>query len=477
MKPKAFISYSWSSQAHQDLVREWSERLVTDGVDVVLDLFDLKEGHDKYAFMERMVTDPQVSHVLVICDKKYAEKADARVKGVGTESQIISKEVYEKVEQSKFIPIVCEIADDTTPCLPTFLKSRIWLNFSSPEAVNANWERLIRLLFGKPLNQKPALGKPPTYIMDETATPPSPGRAKFSTLRQAILENRKGIASYRRDFLDACIAYADGFRVRTVPEVETLGQKVLKDCGALVQARDDLINWVLLESEAAPSEDFTEALLGVLERLIELRSRPAEVNQWNNAWFEAHALFTYETFLYAVAALLRTRNYNTLHDIFTSHYLLPETERQGVDRFARFDRFYAHSDLLNPVLSPPGQRLYSPAAELVKRQAQREDIPLREVIQSDILVTMMCCITPDTLWYPQMLYYASYARDFPFFTRATQHKHFKHLATVTGIAKADDLRAAVKAGQERLEASRWFNLHLRSKLWTAMNMDHLDTIK
>jgi hypothetical protein len=153
-----FISYSWSSVAHQGLVREWAERLASDGVNVLLDLYDLKEGHDKYAFMERMVTDSKVTHVLVVCDRKYAEKANARTAGVGTESQIISKEVYEKVEQSKFIPIVCEFDDEGNPFLPTFLKSRIWIDFSTPEAVNENWERLIRLLYGKPLHEKPSFG-------------------------------------------------------------------------------------------------------------------------------------------------------------------------------------------------------------------------------------------------------------------------------------------------------------------------------
>ena len=57
----------------------------------------LRKGHDKFAFMERMVTDKSVTHVLVVCDKTYSQKADARKAGVGTESQIISKEVYEKV--------------------------------------------------------------------------------------------------------------------------------------------------------------------------------------------------------------------------------------------------------------------------------------------------------------------------------------------------------------------------------------------
>ena len=48
--PKIFISYAWGSS---DLVLELAQRLVSHGVDVVLDKWDLKEGQDKYAFMER----------------------------------------------------------------------------------------------------------------------------------------------------------------------------------------------------------------------------------------------------------------------------------------------------------------------------------------------------------------------------------------------------------------------------------------
>lgn len=46
---KVFISYSWVVQAH---VVELAERLVANGIDVILDVWDLKPGHDKYAFME-----------------------------------------------------------------------------------------------------------------------------------------------------------------------------------------------------------------------------------------------------------------------------------------------------------------------------------------------------------------------------------------------------------------------------------------
>ena len=59
--------------------------------------------------MERMVTDPTVTKVLIFSNKSYAEKADARQHGVGTEAQILSAELYGKVQQEKFIPIVCNL--------------------------------------------------------------------------------------------------------------------------------------------------------------------------------------------------------------------------------------------------------------------------------------------------------------------------------------------------------------------------------
>ena len=61
--PKIFISYSWSSDT---LVIDLANRLVSHGVDVVLDKWDLKEGNDKYKFMERCVNDSSITKVLII---------------------------------------------------------------------------------------------------------------------------------------------------------------------------------------------------------------------------------------------------------------------------------------------------------------------------------------------------------------------------------------------------------------------------
>ncbi|MHB8156707.1 MAG: SEFIR domain-containing protein [Desulfocucumaceae bacterium] len=476
MQPKVFISYSWSSPGHQALVQHWAEQLVNDGIDVVLDIYDLKEGHDKYAFMEKMVTDANVTHVLVICDKVYSEKADARVAGVGTESQIISKEVYDKVEQSKFIPIVCGYSEGEEPYLPTFLKTRIWIDFSSPEKVNENWEQLVRLVYGKPLHEKPTLGKPPIYITSDTASPSSPAITKFNTFRQALLQDKKGLSLYRKEFLSACINYADSLRVRVRPDVDSLGKKVLEDCGKLKQVRNHIVDWVLLESETAPTDDFCRSLLKFLEDLRELKARPTEINIWSDVWFEAHSIFVYEMFLYIIAALLKSNAYNILHEVFTTYYLLPANERYGDNMFDTFHCFWGHSETLQAVLSPDGRTLYSPAAELIKRQADREDLPFSSVIEAELLTFLMSLLNPNTRWYPQTLHYSSYSREFPFFIRASQHKHFLNMAAITGISDANKLREEIKAGQIKKEMKYWDNFDITS-FWAIMNMDKLDTLK
>jgi len=475
MKPKVFISYSWTSQEYQERVVQWAERLLADGVDVVFDKYELKEGHDKYAFMEKMVTDSNVTHVLVFCDRLYAEKADARKSGVGTESQIISREVYEKVEQSKFIPIITEVSESGSPHLPVFLKSRIYVDFSSEELVNRNWEQLIRHLFGKPLYKKPIIGSPPAYINEGDKIPSNPVIAKFLTLKQAILTAKPAISIYRTEFFDACINYADSLRVRERPAVESLGQKILEDCTQLTQIRNYIADWVLLEGKTGKPEEFGNELVSILERLRELKSRPKELNEWSDAWFDAHSVFVYETFLYVVAALLKVHADRALHDILFTRYLLPEQDQYNGKTFERFDTFYGHSEELQSVLAPEGKKLYSPAAEFVSRHANHSSINLEDIIEGELLILLIKLLVPDIRWFPQTLYYSKRGKTSPLFVRATQKKYFARIAAITGISDSEKLKQLAKDSYTRLKPENWTGFHFINFL-DMMNLDKLDTL-
>ncbi len=44
--PKIFVSYSWTNKDHEKWVVNLAERLMSDGIDIIIDKWELKEGHD-----------------------------------------------------------------------------------------------------------------------------------------------------------------------------------------------------------------------------------------------------------------------------------------------------------------------------------------------------------------------------------------------------------------------------------------------
>ena len=164
--PKVFVSYSWSSGEHKKWVLDLAERLMSDGIAVILDVWELKPGQDKYVFMEKAVTDKSVCKVLVVCDRAYAEKADGRKGGVGTEAQLISHKVYNEVSQEKFLTVVRERDDEGNPWLPAFMISRIYFDFTNDEDFEDAYESLMRNIHSAPELKKPPLGKVPAHIFN-----------------------------------------------------------------------------------------------------------------------------------------------------------------------------------------------------------------------------------------------------------------------------------------------------------------------
>ena len=119
-----FISYGWDDDPHCKWVHSLAERL-SKYFKVLLDK-DIPFGHDLNLFMEQSI--PKADRVLLILTPKYKEKADARQRGVGYETVIISNELYYDQYTSKFLPIIRKGSIEES--YPLYLGSRKGIDMS-----------------------------------------------------------------------------------------------------------------------------------------------------------------------------------------------------------------------------------------------------------------------------------------------------------------------------------------------------------
>lgn len=478
-QPKVFISYSWSTPAHKERVKAIADRLLSDGVDVVIDIYDLKEGNDKNSFMEKMVVDTSITNVLVMCDKAYSEKADHKKKGVGTESQIISQQVYTKVDQSKFIPIVCEFDEQSEPCLPVFMGSLIWIDLSTPEKENHNWERLVRLLHGKPADIKPKLGKSPSYLESGQYEPVSEPHAKFNSLKQALLQGRSGINYYRRDFEDSVIFYLDGMRIRVRPENDdtvSIGKKIISDIAAMKPVRDYICEWVTLEAEFTEHQEFSTELLNFLERILALTDVPSGVNSWSTNWYDAQKIFALETFLYTIAIFIKLDKFQLIRDVLSARFLSSDKNLTPERRLVSISSFLTESETLQAGFEE-SSKYYSPVAEQIKRNSDRSDITFIDLMQADLLILFYSFCSEGIYWYPNTIHYAGFSYKPELFIRASQKSYFQKLAFLVGGKSTQDIKDRINAGADRLNSSSFRYGMSSSSFASMMNSDYLDSIQ
>lgn len=158
--PRVFVSYSHDSQEHKDWVLGLSTRLVRNGVDVLLDQWDVTLGGDLPNFMESGLT--AADRVLAICTSEYVVKANSGRGGVGYEKMILTARLMANVTSDRIIPVVRNASE--TDVVPIFLASKRYIDFRRDAAFEARYAELLRDIHGEQVSPRPALGSNPFRV-------------------------------------------------------------------------------------------------------------------------------------------------------------------------------------------------------------------------------------------------------------------------------------------------------------------------
>lgn len=190
--PKVFISYSHDSLDHKKWVLDLATQLRSSGVDAVIDQWDLRPGDDLAFFMETQLS--AADKVLMVCTEKYVEKANAGVGGVGYEKMIVTAGLLARIDSNKVIPLIRQVTGNK---LPTFLQTKLYLDFSRQDQFEFSFDELIRTLHNAPLFEKPPITKSPFPVTPKAASPTNDGlRELMSAIVMLFETNSRELQRY-----------------------------------------------------------------------------------------------------------------------------------------------------------------------------------------------------------------------------------------------------------------------------------------
>jgi len=436
MNQKVFISYSWTTPQHEEWVINLAEKLMSDGIDVVIDKWDLKEGHDLYNFMESMVKSPEINKVLIILDRKYSEKADARSGGVGTETQIISPKVYKNASQEKFLPIVAERDKEGKAFIPTFLEGRVYIDLSAIEHYEENYEILIRNIYSRPAYSKPKVGTPPGYLFDET-----PMNFETSQLLRGfdnqIEKHPERINSIIRDFLNSFHANLDDFSIefKSNNQME-IGKQICDNIQQYTPLRNNFISFFNKVIKLEIEFDF-DILVSFFEGLPLFESPDKHRSSWSEYEFDNYRIIIFELFLYLMTIGLKNENFVFVENLIYSTYFVKNRHRSENEPKS-FDTFYRNVSIIDQYYKETySKNFLNPMADLIIKRIP-DDFSVTQIVQADLLCYHISKLNGKD-WFPQTYIYDT-SNKYELFYKLVSKRHFEKVKQLFDVNTIEELK-------------------------------------
>ncbi|MEI7050543.1 toll/interleukin-1 receptor domain-containing protein [Pseudomonas koreensis] len=471
-EPKVFISYSWSTPTHERWVLDLAEELIGSGINVILDKWDLKPGQDSIDFMEQMVKDPSIDKVLIISDKVYAEKADNRSGGVGTETQIISKKIYDQVDQERFIAVIAEKDLDGKAYIPLFYHSRLYIDLSEPDRYADGFDSLIRCIHGQPQFKKPALGKKPEYLNSEASINLGTS-ALFKRAIAAIREQKPFAAAALDEYLVTFSDNLEQIRISASPE-EMFDDCVVSSIQLFIPVRNELLQIMDTSCRYLPQQEFAEVTHKFLESLTKYFTEINGRSSYRSSDFDNYKFIIGEIFLYIVTILIKHNKFQAAAELLNSNYYI-QSSNKGVPHLTSCQCFYENPESLDYRNNRLNLNRSSISADLTKENNSGTGVDFHLLMQTDFILFVRNSLDKSGFWWPKTLVYLGhFPGAFEIFSRAASQQYFEKIKPLLKISSKTELIPLI--AEHKQQGARYYGFGHSFDIKRLLNFDDLCTI-
>ncbi|MEN2775577.1 hypothetical protein ABCY62_11140 [Acetivibrio clariflavus] len=324
------------------------------------------------------------------------------------------------------------------PYLPTYIKSRIYIDLSVKDNYEVEYEKLIRNIFNKPLYRKPALGSKSEWLENE--------KVDLSSIRDLIKQTRnytgdnpiKAGFLMRRcvdEFMHALMAYVpsdkklyDEALLIQIDEMKTLRDLFIEYVEALIYADLDVITIIPMMFE-----QFYNATHAGDEKNI------------NSINTEFYNFFIWELFICITSILLYYELYEELYKILNHTYFLRELPyTKSVNAF-NFVKFRTYFRTIEEVCKPKSEqpRLYTLAGEKHLKRENKPIITKTSLATSDALLFQLSLVFDlvndrGDYWFPTVYYAVSVPQ--PIWVKLQSRSYCKNIMPLFGVSTIEELK-------------------------------------
>lgn len=453
--PKVFVSYSWTNPEHESFVIGLAEDLVGSGVDIIIDKWNLRDGQNSISFMESMINDETIKKVLIISDKGYADKANNKAGGVGTEAQIISPEVYASATQTKFVVVTTEKDPEGHHYVPTFYKGRLYIDMTDANNYTDGFDKVLRWIYDKPVYEKPEIGKKPSFL-DETSKT-SLGTSNYCARTvDAIRGGKTTVLGCFDEYLSTLAANLERIRIQkddTLAEDEVF----LKNIESFIPERNEFINLVSLVCRFNLGAEFSKRLHTFFQDALTYYYTPESVTSFRETDYDNYKFIISELYLYTVASYLKYERFNECSNLF-GKYFVPLKARFGDSPLTSFTVINQNIGILDWRNRSRGLGRTSLHADLLKERCHGVSLTFNEINQADFLCFIKAIAITDedyVYWYPSTLIYCRGRHAFEIFAKATEPRYFIRIQGLLGFLTGHEFMTFIEDLEKSDKVPRW----------------------